>query len=187
MILEQEKLYTVEEFFEIAALPKNEERRLEWEDGVIVDVGTSTRLNTVTAMRIGTFVNVFVMTPDLGVVTGADGGFKLPTIRRVRRPDVGFLSKTHGIELVGVAFEIAPDLAVEVVSPDEDILKKASEYLRAGTQFVWAVYAEEQIVYVMTLGEDGAILSRLFGIEDTLDGGNVLPDFTLPVRDIFPS
>jgi Uma2 family endonuclease len=180
----QEKLYSAEEFWEIASLPENQERRLELEDGVIIDMGSSSPINTVTAMRIGHFLNVFVIPRDLGFVTGADGGFKLAS-KRVRLPDVGFISKKR-ISKLPKKFEIAPDLAVEVVSPDEDIFKKANEYLRAGTRLVWAVYAEDRIVYVMTLNEVGAFVSLPYTINDTLDGGDVLPGFRLPVRDIFP-
>ncbi|MEO8397278.1 MAG: Uma2 family endonuclease [Chloroflexota bacterium] len=180
-----EKLYTAEEFFEIAALPENEEKRLELDNGVIVDMGSSSRLNTVTAMRIGHFLNAFVIPRDLGYITGADGGFKLSS-GRARRPDVGFISKSHGIKLVGIEFPIAPDLAVEIVSPDEDIFKKANEYLHSGGKLVWAVYATEKIVYVMHIDQDGGLKSFQFGIDDTLDGGDMLPGFTLPVKDIFP-
>jgi Uma2 family endonuclease len=181
----RERLYTAEEFFEIASLPENEDKRLELEDGVIIDMGSSSRLNTVTGMRIATFVNNFVMANDLGFVTGADGGFKLAS-GRARRPDVGFVSKSHNIKLEGVEFPMAPDLAIEVVSPDEDIFKKAREYLHARTRKVWAVYAEERVVYEMTLNEDKAIISLPFTENDTLDGGDVLPGLKLPVKDIFP-
>lgn len=181
----REKLLTAEEFFEIAHLPENEEKRLELEDGVIVDMGSSSRLNTVVAMRVGHFFNAHVIPNDLGYVTGSDGGYKLAN-GRVRRPDVGFISKAHGIELVGVEFTVAPDLAVEVVSPDEDVFKKANEYFRSGTRLVWAVYAEERTVYVMRRDVQGGIHSVPFGIEDTLDGEDVLPGFKLLVRDIFP-
>lgn len=184
MVLQQEKLYTAEEFWEIAELPENENRRLELEDGVIVEMAASSPINTVTAMRIGTFMNNFVIPRDLGYVTGADGSFKLAP-KRVRLPDVGFISKER-LAALPKRFDLAPDLAVEVVSPDEDILKKAREYLHAGTRMVWAVYTEDRIVYVMTLGERDAIVSLPYGEGDTLDGGDVLPGFTLPVRDIFP-
>ena len=183
----REQWYSLEAFHEIVGLPENAEKRLEWEDGVIVDMGPSTRLNTVTAARIGYFLNAHVIPNDLGFVTGADGGFHLQSARRVRRPDVAFVSKRHGIALTGVEFDIAPDLAVELVSPDEDVFKKATEYLHSGTQMVWAVYAEERIVYVMTLNERGAIMSLPFTENDTLDGGTVLPGFLLPVREIFPT
>jgi Uma2 family endonuclease len=183
MVLQQERLYTAEEFWEIAALRENETRRLELEDGVIVEMASSSPINTVVAMRVGYFFNAFVIPRDLGYVTGADGGFKLAP-KRVRQPDVGFVSKER-LSKLPKKFEIAPDLAVEVVSENEDIFKKANEYLRAGTRMVWAIYADEKTVYVMRLDEDGGLHSLPFGIDSTLDGGDVLPGFRLPVRDIF--
>lgn len=184
-MLIHEKLYTPEEFFEIAALPENEDRRLELDEGIIVEM-TSTRLNTVTAVRIIHFLTNFVIPNDLGLVTGADGGFVLTAVKRVRRPDVGFISKHHGVDLVGVAFNLAPDLAVEVVSPDEDVFRKANEYIASGTRIVWAVYAEDQTVYVIRPTGAGELHSQKFGVDGVLDGGDVLPGFKLPVRDIFP-
>lgn len=181
----REKLYTVEEFWEIAQLPENEDKRLELDEGVIVEMAASSPLNTVTAMRIGTFFNNFVIPRDLGYVTGADGGFKLAA-KRSRQPDVGFISKAR-LPKLPRRFDLAPDIAVEVISEDEDILKKAREYLLAGTKMVWAVYVEEHLVYVMTLSANGAIISLPFTDGDTLDGGDVLPGFSLSVRDIFPA
>lgn len=182
----REKLYTVEEFWEIASLPENEDRLLEWEDGVIIDMGSSRRINTVTAARIIYFLNAFVLPRNLGLLTGPDAGYELHYVKRVRRPDAAFLSIKYGIELVGVEFNIAPDLAVEVVSPHEDVFKKAREYLQSGTRIVWAVYADEKMVYVFHLDADGSLRSVPFGMEDTLDGGDVLPGFALAVSDVFP-
>lgn len=176
---------SAEAFFQIAALPENADRRLELEDGGIVEVAASTPINSVTAGRILHFINTFVIPRDLGYVTGADGGFKLGT-NRVRQPDVGFISKTRAATLPK-RFNIAPDLAVEVVSPDEDIFKKAREYLSAGTRQVWAVYTDEQAVYVITQAADGELRAQQFTLADTLDGGEVLPGFSLPVRDLFPT
>ena len=64
---------------------------------------------------------------------------------------------------------------------------QALEYLRSGTKLVWAVYTDEKVVYVMRLDEEGELRSRAYGIDATLDGGGVLPGFTLPVREIFPT
>jgi Uma2 family endonuclease len=186
MLLQDEQLYTVEEFFAIATLPENEGRRLELEGGVIVEMAASTQENTVTAMRIGHFLNTFVIPRNLGYVTGADGGFKLGK-GRARQPDTAFISKQRHPKLEGVNFPITPDLAVEIVSEDEDIFKKALEYLHAGTKQVWAVYTDQKMVYVMRLDEDGELRSRGYGMDATLDGGEVLPGFSLPVRQIFPS
>jgi Uma2 family endonuclease len=180
----REKLYTAEEFWEIASLPENEDRRLELEDGVIIEMAESKPINTVTAMRIGYFFNAWVIPRDLGFVTGADGGYKLAE-KRVRLPDVGFISKER-LPKIPKRFEIAPDLAVEVVSPDEDVFKKVREYIAAGTRLVWTVYPDEKTVYVFRPAESAELRVQQFGLDDTLDGGDVLPGFALPVRDIFP-
>jgi Uma2 family endonuclease len=185
MVLHQERLYTTDEFREIARLPENEGRRLELDEGVIIDMGSSSPTNSVVAMRIGYYLNAFVIPHDAGFVSGADGGYQLAP-RKVRQPDVGFVSKAR-LPALGDEFGLAPDLAVEVVSPNEDVFKKATEYLRAGTRVVWAVYPDERTVYVFRLDEDGSLRSLPFGIDDTLEGGEVLPGFALPVRDIFPA
>jgi Uma2 family endonuclease len=180
----REKLYTVDEFWEYAHLPENQDRRLELDDGIIVDMGTSSPLNSITAGRILTFLNVFCLQKDVGFVTGADGGFKLAA-GKMRIPDVGFISRER-MQAIPERFEIAPDLAIEVVSEDEDIFKKAREYIQAGTRLVWAVYTDERKVYVFRLNADGSLIVQTYGVDDVLDGGEVLPGFTLPVRDIFP-
>ena len=185
----QERLYTAEEFWEIALLPENADKRLALVDGEIIEMPPSSQINTVIAMRIGSFFNAFVIPRDLGYVTGADGGYTL-TVHNARQPDVAFISKARHPVLEGVAFPIAPDLAVEVISPSEssnDVLKKVQRYIEAGTQLVWTVYPLEQTVYVWTPAPDGGLHVKTFGIEDTLDGGDVLPGFTLKVRDIFPN
>lgn len=181
----REKLYTIEEFREVVRLPENQEKRLEWEDGVIIDIGSSSRLNTVTAMRIAHFLSNHVIPNNLGFITGADAGYYLKAVKRVRQPDVAFIAKSHGVSLEGVEFDIAPDIAVEAVSPNEDIHKKAREYLLSGTSFVWAVYAQDKAIYVMTLNDQGAIVSLPFTGDDIFDGGDVLPGFKLPVKDVF--
>lgn len=180
----REKLYTFEEFWEFAQLPENENRRLELEDGVIVEMGASSPINTVTAMRIGHFLNTFVIPRDLGYVTGADGGFKLAH-KRSRQPDVGFISKAR-LPQLPKRFDMPPDLVVEVVSEDEDIFKKAREYLAAGTKMVWAVYTDEKTVYKMVLNDDGGLNAVPDRVGDTLDGGEMLPGFELHVKDVFP-
>lgn len=180
----QEKLYTAEEFWEIARQPENELRRLELDEGVIVEMAESSPTNTVIAGRVIYFLNAFVIPNDLGYVTAPDGGFKLGE-RKVRQPDAAFISKSRVVTLPK-HFDLPPDLAVEIVSPNEDVLRKVDEYLRAGTRIVWVVYASEKMIYVFTLDENRNLRGQPFGVNDTLDGGDVLPGFRLPVQDVFP-
>lgn len=186
LLKEREQLYTAEEFWDITQLPENENRRLELEDGVVVEMASSRVENTITAGRIIHFLNAFVIPRDLGYVTAPDGGFKLAP-KRVRQPDTAFISKARYPHPKGVQIPVAPDLAVEVASPKEDVFKKVNEYLRAGTRIVWAVYVDEKTVYVCRLDDDGNLISTPVGIDGTLDGGEVLLGLTLPVRDIFPT
>lgn len=141
-MLIRNRLYTAEEFFEIARLPENDNRRLELEDGVIIEMAASRPINTVIATRMATFLNNHIMKNNAGYVSGADGSYKLAN-DRVRQPDVAFISKKRYPELPD-EFEGGPDIAVEVVSPNEDVLKKASEYLESGTTLVWAIYPDEK-------------------------------------------
>jgi Uma2 family endonuclease len=184
----REKLYTAQEFWQIAQMPMNAHKRLVLINGVIVEVPPSSQKNTVIAMRIGHYMNAYVIPRDLGYITGPDGGFTLDE-HNARQPDVAFISKERHPILEGVEFPVAPDLAVEVISPSEssnDVLKKVQAYIRAGTRLVWAAYAEEETVYVWRSAFDGGLHVQSFDVDGTLDGGDVLPGFTLKVLDIFP-
>ena len=178
----REKLYTIEEFYEIANLPENETRRLELEDGMIVEMPSSSPLNTVIAGLIITALNNYVREHKLGYVTVPVGGFKLSE-NTVRQPDAAFISKKRQPTLPK-HFEIAPDLAVEIVSSNEDVLKKVSEYIEAGTQLVWVVYPHEQTVHIFRGAQAPEPRWQTLSIHGTLQGENVLPGLTIPVRDI---
>jgi Uma2 family endonuclease len=76
-----------------------------------------------------------------------------------------------------------PDLCIEIQSPNDTPLsmrEKALYYLKNGSRMVWLLFTRRRQVEVHT-PDDIQILS----IDDTLDGGDVLPGFTLAVKDIF--
>jgi Uma2 family endonuclease len=79
---------------------------------------------------------------------------------------------------------VVPDLAVEVVSPNdlaEDLRIKVSEYFKAGVQQVWIVYPKLALVDVY----ESATAMRVHGRTDELDGGSILPGLRLPVASLF--
>ncbi len=85
----------------------------------------------------------------------------------------------------GNAWDVVPDLAVEVVSPNdnaEELLIKADEYFRAGVRMVWIVYPRQRLVFVYESLTQVRGLTRA----DVLDGGAVLPGFRLPLQELFP-
>jgi Uma2 family endonuclease len=83
-------------------------------------------------------------------------------------------------------FVLIPDLCVEVVSPNDsytDVDEKVARYLADGVRLVWVVNPRAASVQVYTAS---TIQSARLTAEHTLDGGDVLPGFTLPVSQIFP-
>lgn len=186
-VAEERPLYTADEFFRIAARWENDGRRLELDNGQIVEVDSSSAFESVTGAMIAFRLGNFVMPHRAGYLTGADGAFILRP-NRVRFPNVGFISKNHPDILQHKhGFEFAPDLAVEIVGHNEDVFRKGREYFEAGTRCVWAVYAKDCKVYVMQREANGTIVSELFTENDMITGDPVLSDFSVQVRDLFPA
>lgn len=138
------------------------------------------------ALTIGSLVRGFVRPRKLGIVTGADGGYLIERDPdTMRAPDVGFVCAER-LPPEGVAgfFPGAPDLAVEVNSPNDrasDVLAKVQAWLATGCRMVWVVDAPTKTVTVY----QGPRQATILGVGDTLQGGDVLPGFTLPVADVF--
>jgi Uma2 family endonuclease len=131
-------------------------------------------------------IEIFAREHGLGL-TFADAGFVLaddpPT---VRGPDIAFLTEeTVRREGSPTGFwRIAPDLAVEILSPSNraaDIQEKVLEYLAAGTRLVWIVDPKTRSVTVYRSPNEIRILRE----GDVLDGADILPGLALPVSRIF--
>ncbi len=176
-----EKPITPAAFERLAALPENRERRMEYIGGEAVEMVSNNYASQV-AMVIGAFLTLFALQNKLGWVTGADGGYVVSGERYM--PDVAFISRQRQPEPCHDAWNPnAPDLAVEVFSPTDDhrlLLVKVSNYLAAGTT-VWVVYPDQKEVHVHRPGKGAEVLASA----GTLSGDALLPDFTLPVKDIF--
>ncbi|MFN8449569.1 MAG: Uma2 family endonuclease [Anaerolineae bacterium] len=188
MMTVQEKLYTVEEFWEIAHLPENDEKRLELVEGVIYAMPPAGGEHGENSANLLISLGVYIRQHNLGHVTAAETGYILfaneegkPT---VRAPDVGYISyeRMPG-RLPAKYIPLPPDLAIEVVSPNdkaEDIEAKISDYLRAGVRMVVFFYPASKTANVYK-GND---IARLSG-DDVLDFGDVLPGFSLRLSDVF--
>jgi Uma2 family endonuclease len=121
----------------------------------------------------------------LGTVVAAETGFLLARDPdTVRAPDIAFVRAARLPGPERGYFPGAPDLAVEVLSPDDRpgyVRDKVAEWLEAGARAVWVVDPREQTVAVHEPGRAPSVL----GEADTVRGGDVLPGFALAVRDIF--
>ena len=138
------------------------------------------------AAVLGYFIEGFLETHDLGYSLGADGTFQLmPGLIRI--PDVAFVSwdRLPGHELPAEPIpELAPDLAVEVLSAGNttrEMDRKIGEYFRAGVALVWLIDPTTRTATIYTRPR-----RRIHIAEDgVLDGGKVLPGFSLPLQRLF--
>ena len=161
------------------------DRLCELVDGVLVEKAMGyyeSRLAIVLAF----FLETYLESSALGIVLGADGMTRMePGL--VRMPDVAFHSWAHFPNRLlppGSFVEQAPDLAVEILSPSNtkrEMDRKRAEYFAGGGLLVWQVYPPSRRVRVYTSVDAFVELTE----EDALDGGAVLPGFTLSIRRWF--
>jgi Uma2 family endonuclease len=124
---------------------------------------------------------------DLGVVVGAETGFRLTSNPdTVRAPDIAFI-RHERVEAVGDTESFwpgAPDLAVEVLSPNDRIAEleeKVEMFLQAGTRAVWVLSPKLRTITVYKSLTDIVVLTE----NDELDCGEILPGFKVSVSEIF--
>lgn len=126
----------------------------------------------------------YVYSQKLGYVFGDNLDYILDE-GVIYRPDVSFVAGTR-VPILPDYLHESPDLAVEVISPSNSASEmnyKTNTYLQYGSRLVWI--PDRKIVTVYRPGENGEMIVRVLGINDTLTGGDVLPDFRLLLNDLF--
>ena len=180
-----EKLITAEEFFRMPQ-PKDGSHQ-ELVRGVIVTMPPPGGLHGVccskVSRRIGNFVDDHLKE---GTVASNDTGFVTERVPdSVRGADVAYWSKQR-LPVVPVGYiEIAPNLAVEVLSPSntsKQIRTKLIEYFARGVDMVWVIAPEDRTVTVYRSPDEGRLLHE----NATLTGDDVLPGFSCRVSDLLP-
>ena len=176
-------LMTVEEFL---MLPEREEKEELVRGKVRVNPPAGGPHGAAGASLIACLV-AHVTSRKLGVVFGDGVGYQLMQIpHTVRVPDASFVREDRmPVEGVGPGlFKFAPDIAIEVLSPSEtasEVQEKIDDYLVAGTSLVWVVDPVRRTVMIVSRNAPLQLLHE----PDTLDGGDVLPEFSCAVSDIF--
>jgi Uma2 family endonuclease len=169
----------------IEILERKESPACELIDGILVEKTVGFRESMI-AMEIAHALRDFVMRDDLGVVFGPDGPIRL-RLGLVRIPDAGFISwdKFPNDEVPEDAIcKVTPDLAVEVVSKHNtraEMEQKLREYFQAGVRLVWYIYPNERRATVFT----SPARRKEIDASGMLEGGKVLPGFSLPVATVF--
>jgi len=167
------------------AANENEPRGLcELVDGTLVEKAMGFEASIV-AGTILSLLRYFVSRQRLGLVSGADGFFRLPS--STRAPDVAFLNRDrlpNGRFPQQAHPQLAPNLVVEVLSPGNtraEMARKRMEYFLAGVELIWMVDCPHRSVAIYTSPTEFVVV----GEADTIDGGTVLPGFSCAVADFF--
>jgi Uma2 family endonuclease len=178
-----EKLYTPED---LLSMP--DRKNYELVDGHLVEK-TLSQLSSWVGGRLFSRLDRFLQEDPLGWAWPAELGYACFPDRpnKIRKPDGSFIRRERMPE--GPTSEgyvhIPPDLAVEVVSPNDlwhEVGAKVEEYLAVGVSLVWVIDPELRMAYIYR--RDGTV-SRLRET-DELSGENVIPGFRCPISSIFP-
>lgn len=152
-------------------------------DGELVRTSPAGWLHDAIVARLIVALGSDVQARRLGTVIGSNAMFVLPGGNK-RSPDVSFVAAGRLDSETNRPFpELAPDLAVEVVSPSDrqrQILDKVGEYLQAGVRLVWVIEPEKR----QATAYRGLTDVRLISENGSLDGEDVLPGFSCRLRDI---
>jgi Uma2 family endonuclease len=182
MFQAQTKPITVGAFITFILQPENEGRRFELIDGEIVEK-MPTQLHALLATLFIFRLSLYFQNNPIGWVF-TEIRIKLPnddlndTI-----PDVSVVLKADREFNPNEPLTFMPDLAIEIKSPTDSLIKmrkKANYYLENGSKLVWLVDTLRQKVEVYTVDD-----TEILGMNDTLDGGDLLPDFKLAVSDLW--
>ena len=172
------------EFWE---LPEKSGVRFELISGEVVEVPGSTWLHAAIVARIFTIIHAYAREHNLGAVFPDGLTYLLLTDPDTMRiPDISFVPRERLPEGGPTTSYMAvpPGLAVEVVSPSNSALelrRRIQDYLEAGVSLVWVVWPEEQSISVY----QGTMTPLELTASDTLNGGHVLPGFSVKVAELF--
>lgn len=175
------RLLTITEFAE-----ESREGRWELIDGEPIAVNPSSYDSARIAGNVFGHIWMWLLQHPIGQVVPSEAGFILfPDRAIVRSPDVAFVQLERlSPEFTRSFLPLAPDLAVEVLSPSDrlsDARAKVRMYLDAGIPLVWLIDPIRRTATIYQPDTSPVFLDT----NGVLDGGNVLPAFTLPLATLF--
>jgi Uma2 family endonuclease len=159
-------------------------------DGELVERNMSA-LSSYVAARAVRFLGNFCDDRNLGWVLDSEIGYQCFSWKpsRVRRADVSFIRlERYPLEQLSEEghVSIPPDLAVEVISPNdfaEKLIEKLEDYLRAGVKLIWVLNPSTRTLQVYR-SEGSSVWLRE---NDEVTGENIIPGFRCAVRVFFPA
>jgi len=177
-----ERIYTIEEFMQLP----DDGYTYDLVDGRLQRMSPTGGEHGRIASLLNTYLASYVWEHDLGDTFAAETAFVLnPTTRNVRGADVAFVATARLAAVDTGAVPFPPDLAIEVISPSDrltSVRRKVASYQQAGVPLIWVVNPRRQTVDVYHPND---AQPTTLGLDDALDGEDVVPGFTLPVLTVF--
>ena len=166
---------------QLMALP--DDGKYELVDGELLHMSPAGARHGNIVTRLLARIHVFVTERRLGYVFDGQTGFRLPD-GNLRSPDVSFVAAARLSGDVPAGFlHVAPDLAVEVLSPTDragDVAHKVGEYLGVGVRLLWVIDPEKLSAVAYRPGTT----PKGVRLDGALDGEEVLPGFSCPLREL---
>ena len=170
---------------EFMALP-NDGHHYELVNGELIDMGNSGMEHGELGAFLAGMLSIHCRQQRLGVVCDSSTAFTLSNGDK-RSPDISFVDKKRLQGLTRLPkgyFQGSPDLAVEILSPNntvEEIHPKIVEYFENDTRLVWGIHPDEKYVLVYHSPQP----DQLLRLTDTLDGEEIVPGFSMPLSELF--
>jgi len=180
--LKNPKIWTDDE---LMSLPDG--NRYELINGELVDMGNSGALHGYVCSILVMALMNYILPRKLGIILDSSTAFTMQNGNK-RSPDISFVSKEklQGLEELPDGFlDGAPDLAIEVLSPNNtiaEIHQKLVEYFENGSRLVWVINLKQHYVLVYRSAKEP---DRLLKQSDSLDGEEVIAGFTMPLSELF--
>lgn len=176
------RLMTAEELFEL----EDDGCRHELINGVVTSAPPAIEPVSRALTRLCLSIGTFIEERQLGYgYVGNPGFFITSDPDTVLAPDFAFIRKERAAAILNQPgfMRIAPDFLIEVLAPSERAIHhfaKLRLYLQAGVQLIWVVFPVERLIAVYAAGGAVTFLRE----HETLDGGDVLPGFSLAVSEL---
>lgn len=173
---------TAEQFDEI------DHKGYELVDGRLLEKGMGAETSEIQS-QLGFLLQLWVRQAKLGKIYEAEAVYRCFPEKpdQTRKPDVSYVrtSRLPGGKSPRGAIRIAPDLVVEVISPNEvvyDLNRKLADFQSVGVPLIWVVHPDLRVVDVYIPGQPTQRLTAA----DELSGDPVLPGFRVRIADLFP-